>query len=181
MRNPPGVILAEHVLEHFSPSQVLHLAAAAFLSLKPGGVFRVAVPDGYKPSPSYQQFVRAGSTPSGLGNRHIVTYNLDSLIPIFSSVGFQIKLREYFDVEGKFNSAPDAYVDDRAYGKITRSWRHDFRNAEGFPLPWSHNPKSTKKDLLSDTRVGEPVYTSLWFDAVKPDPNCPSIFEVGLA
>jgi hypothetical protein len=38
------VVFAEHVLEHFTPTQVQKIAAASFVVLKPGGVFRIAVP-----------------------------------------------------------------------------------------------------------------------------------------
>jgi len=167
--NPPIVLLAEHVLEHFSPTQVQHLAASAFLFMKPGGVFRVAVPDGYKPSPSYQQYIRAGSTPSGMGNQHIVAYTYDSLTPIFRSLGYKIHDREHYDASGRFHSSIHAYADDEKYGKVMRSWKHDTRNAGGVLLPW----KSTLGlgTLQDDLEEGEPLYTSLWFDAIKPM-NC---------
>ena len=173
VRNPPRVLFAEHVLEHFSPTEVQHLAAVAFLSLKPGGVFRIAVPDGYKPSPSYQQYVRAGSTPAGLGHAHIVAYTIDSLVPIFSSLGFEVKMREYFDSKGSFHSEEDAYFHDEQYGKVRRSFRHDGRNKEGVVLPWENPPIGS---LLDDLKEGEPLYTSLWFDVIKPL-NCPSIWQ----
>ena len=169
--NPPKVLFAEHVLEHFSPLQVHYIAAAAYISLKPGGVFRVAVPDGYKPSPSYQQYIRAGSTPSGFGDVHIVAYTFDSLVPIFESVGFVVKPREFYDKAGNFLFGNDTYDFDRQYGSISRSLRHDVRNAPGFKLPWS----SKMGTLEPDVRDGEAVYTSLWFDAYKPV-SCPSIF-----
>ena len=172
VKNPPRVLFAEHVLEHFSPTQVQHLAAAAFLSLKSGGVCRVAVPDGYKPSPSYQQYVRAGSTASGFGNSHIVAYTVDSLVPIFTSLGFEVKLREHFDSTGKFHSETDAYADDEIYGKVQRSWKQDRRNEEGISLPWE-NPIGI---LLDDLVEGEPLYTSFWFDALKSQ-DCPSIWQ----
>jgi len=168
---PPGVIFAEHVIEHFSPTQVHYLVAAAFLTMKPGGVFRVAVPDGYKPSPSYQQYVRAGSTASGLGNHHIVAYTIDNLVPIFRSVGFEINEHEHFDAEGKFHSQERAYAYDEVYGKVMRSWKHDTRNNDGVPLPWN----SSLGNLEDDLEDGEPLYTSLWFDAVKPE-ICANIF-----
>lgn len=171
VNHPPGVLFAEHVLEHFSPTQVQHLAAAAFLSLKPGGVFRVAVPDGYKPSPSYQQYVRAGSTPSGSGNSHIAAYTKDSIIPIFTSLGFDVRLREHFDSLGNFFSEADAYAEDEMYGEVQRSWKRDRRNAENVSLPWI----SPIGSLLDDLTEDEPLYTSLWFDAIKAQ-NCSSVF-----
>ena len=34
--------------------------------MKPGGRWRIAVPDGYKPDDEYQIYVGQGGTPSGL-------------------------------------------------------------------------------------------------------------------
>ena len=154
---------AEHVLEHFHPIQVQQIAAASFLMLKPGGVFRVAVPDGYKPSPSYQQYIRPGGTASGHGQKHMVAWTVDSLTPIFEAVGFKIVLQEYFDSKGTFHSSEDAY-EDSTLGRIRRSWREDKRNN----LPDGEVITSKIGDLLPDTKPGEPRYTSLWFDAIKP-------------
>ena len=170
---PPRVLFAEHVLEHFTPQQVVQIAAAAFISLKPGGVFRIAVPDGYKPSPSYQQYTRAGSTPSNSGASHMASYTMDNLFPIFLSVGFKVRPQEYFNVSGEFVSSKDAYAHDEVLGRVSRSWRHDSRNARNISLPW--NSSLALGVLLDDLDQGEPVYTSLWFDAVKPF-SCPSAF-----
>lgn len=172
MRSPPMVVFAEHVLEHFTPDQVRYAASSVFLSLQPGGVFRVAVPDGYKPSPSYQLYIGPGTTPSGKGNAHMVSYTKDSLVPIFRNIGFDIQMREYFDSEGAFHSSPDSYRLDATLGKIRRSMRHDPRNEPGFRL--RHN--STMGALLNDLQEDEPVYSSLWFDAIKPD-SCISVFQ----
>lgn len=158
------VLLAEHVLEHFHPVQVQKIAAAAYMMLEPGGVFRIAVPDGYKPSPSYQKYIRPGGTASGHGQRHMVAWTIDSLTPIFQSTGFRIVPKEYFDDKGVFHTSDEAYEDEARLGKIRRSYRNDKRNK----LPKDEIVRSKIGDLLPDTRPGEPRYTSLWFDAVKP-------------
>jgi len=159
------VVFAEHVLEHFDPIQVERVAAAAFAMMRPGGTFRVAVPDGYKPSPSYQQYIRAGGTSSGHGQKHMVAWTVDNLCPIFQSVGFQIVQREHYDYKGDFFSAPDAYDKDETIGKIKRSQKHDKRNAEDFEVKTQNHMGRLSRD---DLKEGENVYTSLWFDAVKP-------------
>lgn len=162
----PMVFQAEHVFEHFHALQIQLIAASAFLMLQPGGVLRVAVPDGYKPSPHYQQYIRPGSTKSGQGQAHMVAWTFDNLTPLFRDVGFVIVPREHFDANGNFHTSDSAYDYDDRYGKIKRSFRHDKRNNV-----------TSKKTLVSksgsleldDLEPGEPVYTSLWFDAVKPD------------
>ena len=156
----PG-FFAEHVLEHFEPSQVLRLAASAFYNLRPGGVFRVAVPDGYKPSPSYQQYIRPGLTPSGYGQAHMVSWTVDNLPVLFQRVGFQIIHKEHYDAMGDFFRSPDAYKDDTVLGKIRRSSRHDPRNQPNYD-------NTQDPSIANDLREGEVFFSSLWFDAVKP-------------
>jgi len=157
------VIFSEHVLEHFGPTQVEKIAAVSYAVLKPGGVFRIAVPDGYKPSPSYQLYVRAGGTPSGAGQNHMVAWTVDTLPAIFQQVGFDIIKREHFTVDGTFHSDEDAYNEDHVYGIILRSGKHDPRNKNPFA-----NVSSIGQLSEGDLRPGEPMFTSLWFDAVKP-------------
>eukprot|EP00592_Proboscia_alata_P002628 CAMPEP_0194367234 /NCGR_PEP_ID=MMETSP0174-20130528/15271_1 /TAXON_ID=216777 /ORGANISM="Proboscia alata, Strain PI-D3" /LENGTH=387 /DNA_ID=CAMNT_0039142833 /DNA_START=66 /DNA_END=1229 /DNA_ORIENTATION=+ len=155
-------IFAEHVLEHFSPTQITIMAAASYAVLKPGGVFRIAVPDGYKPSPSYQEYIRAGGTASGTGQNHMAAYTIDNLAPIFRNLGYEISAQEYFEQNGTFVSQPDAYIMDDVLGKVRRSNKHDGRNK----LPYRNwNGVLDSTDRKSQ---GEPMYTSLWFDAVKP-------------
>lgn len=127
-----GVISAEHVLEHFEPAQVGQLVAAAFTALQPGGTFRVAVPDGYKPNMEYMAYVRPGCTPSNKGQNHMVAWTIDSLPAIFRSVGFEIIPQEYFDMSGTFHSVKGAYDQDHALGMISRSFKHDRRNGENY-------------------------------------------------
>ena len=162
----PKNIFAEHVLEHLSPPQAQALIANAFLFLQPGGVFRVAVPDGYKPSNLYQQYVRPGSTPSGQGQNHMVSWTKDSLVPIFETVGFEIYHREHFEANGTFYTSADAYALDSQLGIVRRSFHHDSRN--------KHRMQGKAFNLVDDLLPDEPVYTSLWFDAVKPV-HCESI------
>jgi Uncharacterized protein conserved in bacteria len=158
------VIFSEHVLEHFDPMQVQYIAAAAFAVLKPGGIFRIAVPDGYKPSPSYQTYIRPGGTPSGAGQNHMVAWTVDTLPTIFRTAGFDIIPREHFDAHGHFHSATDAYDKDDVYGKVNRSLKHDVRNMK--PYKSISNTMGTLN--ADDLKPDEPMYTSLWFDAVKP-------------
>jgi Uncharacterized protein conserved in bacteria len=157
------VLFAEHVLEHFEPIQAQQIAAISFALLKPGGVFRIAVPDGYKPSPSYQYYIRAGGTESNAGQNHMVAWTVESLPTIFENVGFEIQLKEYFTKGGKFVTSSGVFDNDGIYGKVKRSSK-DERNEK--PYKDVHNELGAL--FVSDLQEGEPMYTSLWFDAVKP-------------
>jgi predicted SAM-dependent methyltransferase len=133
-------ILAEHVWEHLSASEAVRAAQTCFRFLKPGGYLRVAVPDGLHPDPAYVEQVRPGGTGSGAED-HKVLYDFAMFRELFAAAGFDVRLREYFDREGRFQ------CDDwnPADGLIQRSMRFDERNSPG--------------------RL---VYTSIILDAVKP-------------
>jgi predicted SAM-dependent methyltransferase len=168
------VIFSEHVLEHFEPTQVERIAAASFAVLKPGGRFRIAVPDGYKPSPSYQQYVRPGGTPSGVGQNHMVAWTIENLSPLFKNVGFEIVKREHFESDGTFVSVEGAYDNEHKYGRVRRSFRHDERNQK---KPYEDFMNDLGNLYAGDLKKGEPMYTSLWFDAVKPA-SCDYVLSV---
>lgn len=94
----------------------------------------------------------------------MVAWTIDALEPIFTHVGFSIVRQEYFTESGDFVAAPGAYDQDDALGIVRRSFRNDSRNAPDY--------KGVIAPLdTADLRPGEPVYTSLWIDAVKP-PDC---------
>jgi len=168
------VIFSEHVLEHFEPTQVERIAAASFAVLKPGGRFRIAVPDGYKPSPSYQHYIRPGGTPSGRGQSHMVAWTIENLAPLFANAGFEIVRKEHFESNGKFVSVEGAYDDEHRYGRVGRSFRHDVRNQK---KPHEDFKNSLGNLYAADLKKGEPMYTSLWFDAVKPA-SCDYVLSV---
>jgi predicted SAM-dependent methyltransferase len=133
-------ILAEHVWEHLDPGAARYAAALCFRFLKPGGYLRVAVPDGMHPDPGYVSAVRPGG--SGWGSDdHKVLYDFRSFSMLFSEVGFEVRLLEYFDDSGRFVQNPW----DPAHGMVRRSARFDERNA-----------------------VEPLAYTSVILDAVKP-------------
>jgi len=121
-------ILAEHVWEHLDEQEGRRAAHICFDFLKPGGVVRCAVPDGYFPCAAYQHKARTGNpgpeNPSG-GHKTIYTYHL--LQDVFASAGFAVDLLEYCDEQGVFH-----YRDwDPADGFIYRSRRFDHRNQGG--------------------------------------------------
>jgi predicted SAM-dependent methyltransferase len=134
-------ILAEHVWEHLTAEQALLAARTCFRYLRPGGYLRAAVPDGFHPDPQYIAAVKPGGTGEG-SDDHKTLYNHESFAALFASVGFQVKLQEYFDRSGQFHGTDWSPTD----GMIQRSRRYDSRN-EG----------------------GRLAYTSVIVDAVKPD------------
>jgi predicted SAM-dependent methyltransferase len=98
-------VLAEHVLEHLDEDEI----AAAFSNiaafLKPGGVFRMAVPDGNHPS----EYVRELSRPGGLepgADDHKVFLTIRDVEKLEQCSGLKAEPVEYFDDEGWFVSRP---------------------------------------------------------------------------
>lgn len=114
----PGSIdrlLAEHVFEHLTVEQNRQVLRACAHYLRPGGVLRVAVPDGWRDDPVY----RAEVAPPKDG--HQCLFEVDSLSALLREAGFEVTPLEYFDREGRFHAVPW----DPAEGLIQRSARFD--------------------------------------------------------
>lgn len=134
------IILAEHVLEHLDESDLIRAFQNIYCFLKKGGCFRLAVPDGYHPSPQYIEYVRPGGSGAG-SDDHKFLFNHETLSSYLVAQGFDVKLLEYFDEFGQFNA-----VDwNENEGMVLRSKRFDPRN-----------------------KNGELNYTSIIIDAIKP-------------
>jgi len=122
-------LFSEHVLEHLTDIQNNELAKLTFHYLKPGGVFRIAVPDGYHKNPDYIEYVKPGG--SGLGaDDHKVLWNIDTLSAVYRNVGFLVTGREYYDKEGNLHTEdldPGLGVVLRKYGN------EETANATGIP------------------------------------------------
>lgn len=124
--NSIQAILAEHVWEHLHPADGLLAARMCFKYLKSGGYLRVAVPDGYHPDKEYIEYVRPGGTGAGADD-HKILYTESSFAKLFQEAGFQVRLLEWFDSNGKFH-----YQEwDTNDGMIWRSRRFDERNKDG--------------------------------------------------
>lgn len=133
-------MLAEHVFEHLTREEASRAATNCFKFLKPGGHLRIAVPDGNFPDKNYVDSVK----PMGYGpgsDDHKILYTYTSLADQLRSIGFTIRLLEYWDEAGNFHYTPWNAED----GMIRRSRWHDQRNSEQ-----------------------EIKYTSLILDAIKP-------------
>ena len=108
-------LLAEHVLEHLTEADCRIAVIEAGRYLKRGGLFRIAVPDGYRRDPAYV----AEAAPPNDG--HQVFFSVDTLRPLVESLGFHVTLLEYFDADEQFHAEPW----DEGEGFIKRSIRFD--------------------------------------------------------
>ncbi|PTA68343.1 class I SAM-dependent methyltransferase [Deinococcus arcticus] len=119
---PADAFLCEHVWEHLWPDQGAQAARLVFAHLKPGGVLRVAVPDGHHPDPAYRALVAVGGP--GPAHDHRVLYTLDTFAPLFTQAGFEVQPLEWWDAAGTFHQQPWA----PAGGPVYRTARLDHRN-----------------------------------------------------
>jgi predicted SAM-dependent methyltransferase len=119
-------LLSEHVFEHLSEDECRAAFAECYRYLKPGGLFRVAVPDGYRRDPVYAAEV----TPPNDGHKSLFT--VDTLPPLLASAGFEVTPLEYFDATESFHAS----AWNEREGFIARSARFDaqerFRRGELF-------------------------------------------------
>jgi predicted SAM-dependent methyltransferase len=118
-------ILAEHVVEHLNEAEWRTVLGQCCIYLKPDGIFRVAVPDGFHPDPAYVDAVRPGGSGPG-SDDHKILYNYRTFEAIASSEGFECEFLEYFDEQGGFCRRPWNVED----GFVERSENHDPRNKE---------------------------------------------------
>lgn len=116
-------LLAEHVWEHLSLAEGRAAAQLCFQYLKPGGYLRVAVPDGLFPDEEYQKYIGIGGVGGGNPGGHKVVYTYKSLVEVFESAGFRVRLLEYHDEAGVFHMQDWA----PAEGMVRRSKRFDPR------------------------------------------------------
>ena len=112
-------LLSEHMLEHLSEDEARSALTDCYRYLKPKGLFRLAVPDGYRRDPAY---VKEVSPPN---DGHKMLYNIDSLTALLQSVGFATTPLEYFDAQERFH----AIGWDQNDGMIRRSVRFDTQQA----------------------------------------------------
>lgn len=109
------LMLSEHVLEHLTEAECRMALTMSHRYLKRGGLFRIAVPDGYRRDPAY---VAEASPPK---DGHQVLFNVDSLTRLLEDVGFSVTPLEYFDQTEQFQARPW----DESEGLIARSVRFD--------------------------------------------------------
>ncbi|HEV7231455.1 MAG TPA: hypothetical protein VGO45_09015 [Bacteroidia bacterium] len=101
-------LLAEHVYEHLTLEQTKKSFLLLKEYLKPGAVFRIAVPDGYHDSPAYIDYVKPGTEHAGWLN-HQVLWNRDLLAKMADDCGFEATFLQYYTRD---HQLIDIYKDD---------------------------------------------------------------------
>jgi predicted SAM-dependent methyltransferase len=133
-------VLAEHVIEHIELEDLKQGIQNIYFFVQNRGVFRIAVPDGFHQDSYYIENVRPGGIGPG-SDDHKHLFNYQSLSQLLEECGFIVKLVEYWNEEGHFQSI---YSNEDGLGYIQRSFINDSRNSDG-----------------------KPNYTSLIIDAIK--------------
>ncbi|HSK63736.1 MAG TPA: methyltransferase domain-containing protein [Pyrinomonadaceae bacterium] len=108
-------LLSEHMFEHLSEAEGRIAVAECYRYLKRGGLFRVAVPDGFRRDAAY---VKEASPPN---DGHQVFYNINTLTALLEDAGFTTTPLEYFNAQEQFH----AIAWDENDGLIRRSVRFD--------------------------------------------------------
>jgi predicted SAM-dependent methyltransferase len=121
-------ILAEHVLEHLTNTELEHMTQNFYKYSEEKVNIRIAVPDGFHKNESYINTVKPGGTGDGADD-HKNLFNYRSLSDLFEKYGFKAKLVDYWDEIGEFHST---YSNDEK-GYVLRSFLNDNRNKDGKP------------------------------------------------
>ncbi len=119
-------IFSEHTFEHLTPEQTMAALRNIYNYLKPGGKFRIAVPDGLFPNEDYINYVKPGGSGTGADD-HKILYTYKTLLDVLHQVPFMVDLMEYWNDNGKFI----ANKWDVKFGKVERSKEFDVRNQDG--------------------------------------------------
>jgi predicted SAM-dependent methyltransferase len=117
-------LLSEHMLEHLSETEGRIALSECYRYLKSGGLFRLAVPDGYRRDAAYL----AEASPPRAG--HQVLYNIDTLTPLLESIGFVVTPLEYFDVREQFQARPWDERDGHIQRSLLFDTQEEFRRGD---------------------------------------------------
>ncbi|WP_202797436.1 class I SAM-dependent methyltransferase [Chthoniobacter flavus] len=112
-------LLAEHIYEHLDEAECRKSFRECFRYLKPGGLLRIAVPDGHRRDSAY---VAEVSPPK---DGHKMLFTVESLRSLLEEAGFQVTPLEYFDASEQFHHS----AWDPADGMIRRSLPFDTQEA----------------------------------------------------
>lgn len=155
-------VLAEHVLEHLTLLQLQDALWNIYKYLKPGGRFRLAVPDAFHPSGYYYNLVKPGGWETPF--EHFLFIDYEMIGRLGAKAGFEVHLLEYFDEAGIFHCTD--YRDED--GVILRRARNnaglDTGNAEVMEKFYSSIPANLRQQFFDRGMT----YTSLIVDLVKP-------------
>lgn len=122
--NVVDAALSEHFLEHLNCGNVRDLCVDVLRVLKPGSLFRIAVPDIMHPKQTAS--LKAGRDVTSRHHKSIWTY--ETMPPMLFGIGFEtVRLKHYWDGSGVFHQRVTDYDD----GWINRCPGHDARNDDG--------------------------------------------------
>ena len=116
----PGSIdrlMAEHLFEHLSDAECGRAFTECFRYLRPGGLLRIAVPDGNRKDAVYSDEIRPPK------DGHQLLFTVDDLTQRLIRAGFRVTPLEFFDAKEEFHCYPWNEDD----GLIRRSARYDRR------------------------------------------------------
>ncbi|MDE2071491.1 MAG: hypothetical protein KGI70_02030 [Patescibacteria group bacterium] len=164
---PPGSVdnvLVEHVLEHIEPAELPAVFRNIHTALRVGGVFRVAVPDGYHPSGFFKEFSRPGGWGAGADD-HKTFFTVDMMRELAQTYGFECVPVEYFDRSGTFHTRP---MSDE-HGTIKRTARKWIPELEAYLTPAQRAEffDTIPAPLRAQFTQSGMLFTSLWVDFVK--------------
>ena len=157
-------MLAEHVWEHLTWEQGLGAARLCCQYMKPGAIFRAAVPDGNHPSPEYIRRVEPGGAGSAAAD-HKILYTCESFSQLFQEAGFEVRALEYWDQQKVFHHEPFSFEDGRINRRpLFPPTSESLTRDESFALDQSESNRAKLRP------AGKEFYnaTSLIVDAVKP-------------
>jgi predicted SAM-dependent methyltransferase len=120
-------LLAEHVFEHLSIKEVEKSLNLSFQYLKQGGIFRIAVPDGFHPDLHYIEYVKPGGSGPG-SDDHKILFNYKTLFDLAKKNKFSINLIEYFDEDCNFNSNNNSPVNGLVKRNKKDCYNHEIKN-----------------------------------------------------
>ena len=159
-------VFSEHVLEHFTEEDGLRLAAEVLRVLRPGGVFRVVVPDGefvmrsYFEDPEglirYRGFAENAATAMEAVNlffrqryEHQFMYDIPTMKRLLARAGFgRVRVSAY----GKSDAGLGLQIDDEKYER--ESLYVEAYKTAGAPL--AGEPLRTKRSLHDAAAAGAP-------------------------
>ena len=110
-------LMAEHLFEHLSAGECAAAFMECFRYLRPGGLLRIAVPDGNRRDAVYSEEVRPPK------DGHQMLFTVDDLTQRLVRAGFRVTPLEFFDAKEEFHCYPWREDD----GLIRRSARYDRR------------------------------------------------------
>ena len=156
-------LLAEHVFEHIDAQKLTTVLRNARQYLRPGGRFRIAVPDANHPSAYVRELTKPGGLEPGADD-HRVFLNIEDMIKLSVVSGFRLMPVEWFDAVGCFHRRNW----DDSYGVVSRSSRYNKGRFDD-PSEYKKLIESTPDDLRWQYEKFGITYTSLFVDFIKDE------------